>query len=264
MQIKPRKALGQHFLKDTSVADRIVRFVDARAYDRIIEIGPGTGALTIPLAKKWSDIHAFEVDQRSVEFLKRNCPDVTVYPFSILDADFLKLKYGVKGDLVVVGNLPYYLTSQILFRVIDQGLFFKQAVFMIQKEVAERLTAGPRTKEYGILSVQSQVFGKTEILFTVPPDVFYPPPKVVSAVISYRPGNDSFPASVDGLPVSLDSFKSVVRTAFQQRRKKLSNSLKLLFGNHFPDGFDADRRAEELKPDEFVSLAEWYARIREQ
>lgn len=133
---------------------------------------------------------------------------------------------------------------------------------MIQREVAARLTARPRTKEYGILSVQAQVFGRPEILFTVPPDVFYPPPKVVSAVISYRPGNDTFPASIDDLPVGLDSFKSVVRTAFQQRRKKLLNSLKSLFGSQFPDGFDAGRRAEELEPEEFVSLAAWFEQIK--
>ncbi len=258
MYLKPKKSLGQHFLKDRNIAGKIVNSVEAGENDRVVEIGPGTGALTVPLSQKFPDLHVFEVDSRSIEVIGQTCPGVVVHPVSFLDADLASLREGVSGNLVIVGNLPYYITSPILFRILDQGMLFSQAVFMIQKEVASRLVARPRTKEYGILSVQAQVLGRMKLLFSVSRHVFQPPPKVESAVISYRPGNESYPQSVGDLPVSLEQFKRVVRTAFQQRRKKLSNALKPLFGDEFPDRFDAGRRAEELEPGEFVELAAWF------
>jgi len=272
MHIKPKKSLGQHFLRDRNVIDRIVAAVETGKEQaapgkegRVIEIGPGTGALTGPLSGIFSDLHVFEVDERSVAFIARTWPEVTIHQQSFLDADLATLGDGAKGGSpFVVGNLPYFLTSPILFRVIDHGDLFSGAVFMIQKEVAERLVARPRSGEYGILSVQAQVLGRMELLFPVSRHVFYPPPKVESAVIFYRPGNDRFPRSVQDLPVRLETFKSVVRTAFQQRRKKLSNALKSLFGSDFPEGFDTGRRAEELDPDEFVRLAEWLEMKRER
>ncbi len=262
MYLKPKKSLGQHFLRDSNIARKIVNSVEAADDDRVVEIGPGTGALTVPLAEKFPDLHVFEVDPRSVEVIGGMCPGVVIHPISFLDADLGSLRQDITGNLVIVGNLPYYITSPILFRVLDQGMLFSQAVFMIQKEVADRLAARPRTKEYGILSVQAQVLGKIELLFPVSRQVFQPPPKVESAVISYRAGNERYPRSADDLPVTLDCFKRVVRTAFQQRRKKLSNALKPLFGGEFPDGFDAGRRAEELEPPEFVALAEWYEHVQ--
>lgn len=260
LPFKPKKSLGQHFLKDRNVAARIVGSIQAGDDDRVIEIGPGTGALTGLLTRKFHDLHVYEVDLRAIEVLEQTCPDVTVHPVSFLDANLDLLKQGAKGNLVLVGNLPYFLTSPILFRVLDHGTLFSQAVFMIQKEVADRLVARPRTKEYGILSVQAQVLGRTRLLFPVSRHVFQPPPKVESAVIAYWPGNDRYPHSAQDLPVSLAFFKKVVRMAFQQRRKKLSNALRSLSGGSFPDGFDAGRRAEELQPDEFVDLAEWLER----
>ncbi len=257
MCIKPKKSLGQHFLKDGNIIRRIVESLDAGSEHRVVEIGPGTGALTVPLAGKYPDLHVFEVDQRAVEVIAQRCPGVVIHPKSFLDADLAALSSEAGGRLFVIGNLPYFLTSPILFHIMDQGALFSQAVLMIQKEVAQRLVARPRTKEYGILSVQAQVLGRVELLFPVFRHVFHPPPKVESAVISYRPGNERFPGSADDLPVPLDRFKLVVRSAFQQRRKRLSNALKGLFGDTFPDGFDTSRRAEELKPEEFVRLAEW-------
>jgi 16S rRNA (adenine1518-N6/adenine1519-N6)-dimethyltransferase len=257
MSIRPKKSLGQHFLKDDNIVRKILDSLQAGREDRVVEIGPGTGALTMPLAGKYPDLHVYEVDERAIEVIGRRCPGVTIHPKSFLDADLAALRVGAGGGLYVIGNLPYFLTSPILFHIMDQGALFSQAVLMIQKEVAQRLVARPRTKEYGILSVQAQVMGRVELLFPVSRHVFHPPPKVESAVISYRPGNERFPGSVDDLPVSLDRFKMVVRTAFQQRRKRLSNALKGLFGDNFPDGFDASRRAEELAPEEFVRLAKW-------
>lgn len=259
MSIRPKKSLGQHFLKDDNIIRKIVDSLQAQREDRVVEIGPGTGALTVPLARRYPDLHVFEVDERAVEVIGRRCAGVTIHPKSFLDADPAALRADVTGGFYVIGNLPYFLTSPILFHILDQGALFTQAVLMIQNEVARRLVAGPRTKEYGILSVQAQVLGRVELLFPVSRHVFHPPPRVESAVISYRPGNKRFPASADDLPVPLDLFKSVVRTAFQQRRKRLSNALKGLFGTSFPDGFDASRRAEELAPEDFVKLSEWLA-----
>ncbi len=262
MYLKPQKSLGQHFLKDSNIARKIVNSLEAADGDRVVEIGPGTGALTVLLSQRFSDLHVFEVDPRSIEVIGRICPGVVIHPVSFLDAGLDFLSQNFSGKLVVVGNLPYFITSPILFRILDSGMLFSQAVFMIQKEVADRLTARPRTKEYGILSVQTQVLGNVEQLFSVSRHVFQPPPKVESAVITYRPGNAHFPRSSEDLPVSLDSFKMVVRTAFQQRRKKLSNALKSLLGDEFPNGFDAGRRAEELEPPEFVELAAWHEHLQ--
>lgn len=257
--MRPKKSLGQHFLTDQQIVNRILESLPASNNDRVIEVGPGTGALTRGLQSRFNDLHVFEVDERAVRLIQQTLPGVVVHAQSILEADFETLGKGTDGNLVIVGNLPYFLTSPILFRVMDQGMLFSQALFMIQKEVAQRLVACPRTKDYGILSVQAQVLGSPELLFGVSRHAFNPPPNVESAVISYRPGNVLYPGSIQDLPVSLEMFKKVVRTAFQQRRKKLSNALKPLFGSHFPEGFDAGRRAEELKPCEFVKLAEWLA-----
>lgn len=255
MTIRPKKSLGQHFLRDGGVVKRILDSLDAGRDDRVVEIGPGTGALTVSLTEKYPDLHAYEVDSRAADLIEETCPQVTVHRKSFLDADVSLMREGISGKLVIVGNLPYFLTSPILFHIIDQGDACAQGVFMIQKEVAQRLVARPRTREYGILSVQAQVLGRIALLFSVSRHAFHPPPNVESAVISWRPGNDRFPRSVADLPVSLATFKTVVRTAFQQRRKKLSNAMKPVFGSGFPDGFDGGRRAEELEPDEFVDLA---------
>lgn len=257
MHFKPKKSLGQHFLTDKRISDAIVNSLKATSVDRVIEVGPGTGALTMLLSERFADLHVFEVDSRAVEVIRKRCPGIAIYQRSFLEADIAELARSAQGNLYVIGNLPYYLTSPILFHIMDRGSMLEQAVFMIQKEVADRLVARPRSKDYGILSVQAQVFGRTEKLMPVSRGAFRPPPKVESAVVSYRPGNEHYPGSADDLPVSTGMFKRVVRMAFQQRRKKLSNALKELFGSEFPEGFDATRRAEELEPHEFVNLAEW-------
>ncbi|MBP3192593.1 16S rRNA (adenine(1518)-N(6)/adenine(1519)-N(6))-dimethyltransferase RsmA [Natronogracilivirga saccharolytica] len=254
---KPKKSLGQHFLADRNISGAIVNGLEALPEDRVIEIGPGTGALTQFLSEKFPDLHVFEVDSRAADIVRENYPGVTVHQRSFLESDLAGLAAETGGRLFVIGNLPYYLTSPILFHVMDCGSLVTQSVFMIQKEVADRIIARPRTRDYGILSVQAQVFGRTDRLMAVSRRAFRPPPKVESTVISYRPGNEDYPGSVADLPVSAAMFKRVVRTAFQQRRKKLSNALKELTGGMFPEGFDAGRRAEELEPREFVALAAW-------
>lgn len=263
--IAAKKSLGQHFLVDGNIIRKIVGSLAPHPGDTVIEIGPGTGALTGSLHKLHPDMIAVEVDPRAIEVLKKDIPGLNILHKDVLDVDwagFGNQESGI-GDreetnrqpttdnrkLSVIGNLPYYITSPILFHVLDHRDYFREAVFMMQKEVAERLVAKTRTKDYGILSVQTQLLCRVELLFLVPPTVFVPPPKVDSAVVKLH---------FDGPPpdVELGYMKKVVRMAFNQRRKKLSNAIReLLTEENRPRvAHWLDKRAEELTPGEFVEL----------
>ena len=248
MSFKTKKSLGQHFLVDGNIISKIVDSVCACDGDRVIEIGPGTGALTKWLVKRHADVHAIEVDERAIEVLKRDIPDLEVHHQDILKTD-LSLLVKQDGETVIVGNLPYYITSPILFAVLAQRHLFKEAIFMMQKEVAQRLVASPSTKDYGILSVQTQLMSSPKLLFDVSPNSFNPPPKVMSAVVRLTFDRPS-------LPCTDKMLKTVVRTAFNQRRKKLSNSLKPVLGDVLPEGFDFSKRAENWEPVIYAELAE--------
>lgn len=248
MSFKTKKSLGQHFLTDGNIIAKILDSVRAKEGDRVIEIGPGTGALTKWLVKRHKDVHAVEVDDRAIEVLKRELPELVIHHQDILKTDLTSLMKE-DGETIIVGNLPYYITSPILFAVLEQRHLFKEAIFMMQKEVAMRLVANTSTKDYGILSVQTQLMSTPELLFDVSPNCFNPPPKVMSSVVRLtfdRPD----------LPCTDKMLKSVVRTAFNQRRKKLSNSLKPVLGDEMPEGFDYDLRAENWEPDKYAKLAE--------
>lgn len=248
MSFKTKKSLGQHFLTDNNIIAKILKAVKAEPGDRVIEIGPGTGALTKWLVQSYDDVHAIEVDQRAVEVLKQELPSLTVH-----EKDVLKVKWedliSSTGKTIVIGNLPYYITSPILFSLLESRQFFSEAILMMQKEVAERLVASTSTKAYGILSVQTQLMSSPELLFDVSPNSFSPPPKVMSSVIRLKFDRPEMNCSDKML-------KSVVRTAFNQRRKKLSNSLKPVLGDLRPDGFNFDERAEDWSPDRYADLAE--------
>lgn len=248
MQIKPKKSLGQHFLKDENILSKIASSVLAGKEDRIIEIGPGEGALTNHLLKHSDDVTVVEIDQRAVELLEHKFPGLDIVQKDILKADWETLKTENKRHFIC-GNIPYYITSPILFKVMDSGNWYKRAVFLMQKEVAERLVASPGSKTYGILSVQAQIFGKTELLFTVSRHAFFPKPNVESAVISFEP-------YAQNLPVDIANFKQVVRMAFNQRRKKLSNSLSPLLAGREIESIDLNLRPEQLEPKDFVTLTE--------
>jgi len=244
--IKPKKSLGQHFITDPNMIEKIANTVQAGKGDRIIEIGPGTGMLTERLLKRFDDLHAVEVDRRAVEYLEKKFPSLHIYHRDVLEIEWEQLSIG-KSKTHVIGNLPYYITSQILFELLSVRSLLSDAVLMMQKEVAERLTAEPRNKQYGILSVQTQLMCSPEILFEVSRHVFSPPPKVESAVIKLMFDKGSLACRDENL-------KKVVRTAFNQRRKKLSNALKPLLGKNLPGGFDFDRRAEAWPPAEYEKL----------
>jgi 16S rRNA (adenine1518-N6/adenine1519-N6)-dimethyltransferase len=255
--ITPKKRLGQNFLSDPNTARKIVAALRVPEGAAVVEIGPGTGALTGALLARYPDLVAVEVDELAVAYLRQKHPALDVRHADVLDVDWGVLAVEKGGPLYVVGNLPYYITSQILFALLDARAAVREAVVMMQLEVAERLVALPRTKAYGILSVQVQLFTRPELLFRVSPNVFFPKPDVTSAVVRlvFREG-DEITAGVD--PSLL---REVVRTAFNQRRKTLRNSLGALTrdrGVALPEAW-ASRRAEELEPAAFVALTRYLA-----
>jgi 16S rRNA (adenine1518-N6/adenine1519-N6)-dimethyltransferase len=247
MSIRPKKSLGQHFLTDQNIINKIADSIPAKPGHRVIEIGPGTGALTEALLERFDDVHAVELDQRAIEVLEDKYPKLPVHHQNVLEVDWRKLSIG-KEQTHVVGNLPYYITSQILFSLLEARPLFADATLMMQKEVAERLVAAISTKDYGILSVQTQLMSSPEILFPVSRHCFNPPPNVESAMVRLNFDKEKLRCSDAHL-------KTVVRTAFNQRRKKLSNSLKpVVDKKHQPEGFDFDKRAEAWTPDIYEKL----------
>ena len=218
--VKPKKHLGQHFLKDISVAVETVDLVKEDSFDLIIEVGPGQGVLTKELYKKYKDrLLLIEKDYRCMPLLKAKFPDA-----QILNVDFLKIEWDeiIGENILVIGNYPYNISSQIIFKSLEARNRVKAIVGMFQKELAERLASEPGSKKYGVISVFLQAFYKVEMQFDIAPDKFAPPPKVWSSVIKAI-RNDRVRLGCDET-----SFRKVVKQSFQQRRKKLSNALKSL------------------------------------
>ncbi len=256
MSILPRRSLGQHFLRDPNVARKIVAALQAPEGAHVVEIGPGEGALTDFLQDRFATFTAVEIDRRAAAFLRDARPEIDVRQMDVLDVDWRALAREKAAPVCVVGNLPYNITSPILFNLLDARDVVQEIVVTMQREVAERLVAVPRTKAYGILSVLCQALAHPEILFRVSPHVFYPRPAVTSAVVRLTfSGKEEAPEGVD-----MAFFRSVVRTAFNRRRKTLRNGLerwtKGATAIALPEGMDA-RRPEELTPEEFVALARY-------
>ena len=247
-QVRAKKFLGQHFLKDLSVAQRIA---DTIAEGRVLEIGPGMGVLTQYLLKNPNlQTTAIEIDRESVAYLKEWYPEL-----HLIEGDFLKLDLSViypDGEFCVIGNYPYNISSQIFFKVLDHKDRIPICSGMIQKEVAERIASKPGKKAYGILSVLLQAYYDIKYLFTVDEHVFNPPPKVKSAVIRMTRNNRQ------GLGCDETLFKNVVKTAFNQRRKQMRNSLMGLVGkdNSILNDPIFTKRPEQLSVDEFISLTQ--------
>lgn len=248
--VKPKKFLGQHFLKDLKVAQAIADTVDACPTLPILEVGPGMGVLTQFLLPKGRELKVVEVDFESVAYLREAYPALEE---GIIEDDFLKMHldrlFG-GHPFVLTGNYPYNISSQIFFKMLDNKELIPCCTGMIQKEVAERIAAAPCSKTYGILSVLIQAWYDVEYLFTVSEHVFNPPPKVKSAVIRMM-RNDT-----RELGCNEQLFKQVVKTTFNQRRKTLRNSIKPLLGKDCPLTEDAlfNRRPEQLSVQEFVDL----------
>lgn len=245
-QVRAKKFLGQHFLKDLSVAQRIAETITA---GRVLEIGPGMGVLTQYLLKNPNlQTTAIEIDRESVAYLKEWYPEL-----HLIEGDFLKLDLNIiypDGDFCVIGNYPYNISSQIFFKVLDHKDRIPVCSGMIQKEVAERIASKPGKKAYGILSVLLQAYYDIEYLFTVDEHVFNPPPKVKSAVVRLTRNNRQ------QLDCDEVLFKTVVKTAFNQRRKQMRNSLMGIVGKENPLLSDPifTKRPEQLSVEEFISL----------
>lgn len=248
--VKPKKNLGQHFLKNETVAQQIV---DALISDnqQVIEIGPGMGVLTkYLLQKNYDNFKVVEIDNESVEYLIQHYPTLQN---NILACDFLALKLEdhLKGNFSVIGNFPYNISSQILFKILDYKEVATEVVGMFQKEVAERVASQPGHKQYGILSVLLQAYYDIEYLFTVDEQQFLPPPKVKSAVIRLRRNFDK------KLHCPEDLFKKVIKAGFNQRRKTLRNSLsQFTFDEAFRQNEIFTKRPEQLSVADFELICE--------
>ncbi len=251
--VKPKKHLGQHFLADRNIAGKIAGSLQHSG--NVLEIGPGKGMLTGFLYERYKqDLAVVEIDIESVEYLKSH---KILSAENIIEGDFLKMSDGdlPEGDFALIGNLPYNIGSPVFFRLLELRDRIPEAVFMIQKEVAERICAPHGSKTYGILSVLLQAFYKTTYLFTVGEKVFIPPPKVKSAVIRLERKSNF---SIDCDP---KLFFRVVKTAFNQRRKTLTNSLKSISGEKkLPEKF-AGLRAERLSFGNFIELTKYLDKI---
>ena len=261
--VRPKKFLGQHFLKDLPTAQAIADTVDAAPGLPILEVGPGMGVLTQYLLKKGRELKVVEIDFESVAYLLKTFPELGD---GLLEEDFLQMQldrtFGGR-EFVLTGNYPYNISSQIFFKMLEYRHLIPVCTGMIQKEVAERLAAAPGSKVYGILSVLIQLWYDVEYLFTVEPGVFNPPPKVKSAVVRLTRNGRTNCGCDERL------LRRVVKTSFNQRRKMMRGSLKPLFaalnaeraGGSQPEGVadflarpEMTRRPEQLSVEEFIEL----------
>ena len=247
--MRPKKHLGQHFLKDLNIAQKIADgLVGHGDYQQVLEIGPGTGVMTQFLTDKSFDLWLIDVDGESIEYLNKHFPTLKG---KVIHGDFLKENMSslFKEPYAVIGNFPYNISSQIFFKILEERNRVPEVVCMIQKEVADRLASPPGNKQYGILSVLLQAWYDIEYLFTVPPGVFNPPPKVNSGVIRLKRNE------ITELGCNEALFQRVVKAGFQMRRKTLRNALKPI---NLPADLASDpifnKRAESLSVEEFIDL----------
>ncbi|MGC9373851.1 MAG: 16S rRNA (adenine(1518)-N(6)/adenine(1519)-N(6))-dimethyltransferase RsmA [Bacteroidales bacterium] len=246
--VRPKKYLGQHFLKDKNIATKIVKAIGRCDSSTVLEIGPGTGILTRQLINNSDiDFYAIEIDMESYDFLKAAYPSIAD---KLIYKDFLKISLTdfFHQPITIIGNFPYNISSQIFFKVLEHRNLVTDVVCMIQKEVADRIRSNHGNKTYGILSVLLQAFYDIHYLFTVGPKVFDPPPKVNSAVIHLKRNSRKTLNCDEAL------FFRIVKTGFNQRRKILRNSLKTILVNLQIDHEILTKRPEQLDVDDFVLL----------
>jgi len=245
-----KKYLGQHFLNDENIARKIVDSLSLSGYSNVMEIGPGTGVLTKYLLNLKLDLKLVEIDSESVVFLKTK---LGIDPSIILESDFLKLKLDdvFINKFAIIGNFPYNISTQIIFKALEYKNLVPELIGMFQREVAERICEKKGSKKYGILSVLTQAYYETDYLFSVPPSVFTPPPKVTSAVIRL--------VRKEQVDINYNEklFFKVVKLSFQQRRKTLRNSLKTFnLSDSLREDAIFDLRPEQLSVEDFISLTD--------
>lgn len=250
---RARKRFGQNFLTDPGIIQRIVRSIAPAESDLLVEIGPGQAALTLPLLERNPALTVVELDRdlaARLERLKQDYPRLTIVTGDALRFDFAQLARG-EASLRIVGNLPYNISTPLIFHLLKSAPLIRDMHFMLQKEVVERMAAGAGSKDYGRLSVMVQYLCQVEPLFGVPPECFQPRPKVDSAIVRLRPHHE--------LPLKADDFElfqRLVNSAFQQRRKTLRNSLRNLIAAEDVESLDVDlsRRPESMTLADFVTL----------
>lgn len=247
----PRKRFGQNFLQDGSIIHRLVKTINPAADDIMVEIGPGQGALTAPLLERLNRLHAVELDRDLVPLLNTR---FSAKGLEVHEADALKFNFSclmLDKPLRVVGNLPYNISTPLLFHLITYQEKIRDMHFMLQLEVVDRLSAQPGNKNYGRLSVITQYYCQVDKLFHVPPEAFNPPPKVISAIVRLVPRKFPFQAEDTGL------FERIVKVSFAQRRKTLRNNLKQILTSEELDSLQQDLglRPEQLSVGDFVALA---------
>jgi len=258
---KPKQSLSQNFLADPNYVFKMVKSVqdNSPGGKRVLELGPGTGALTTRLAKRYPDMFAVELDQRAMRVLAQNVPGVTVVRSDVLFVNYTKLAEIRGGPLTIVGNLPYHVTSQILFTLLDHHASVKDVAVTMQKEVAERICARPGNRKYGIPSVAFQLYTDPKILFDIPPTAFFPRPNVISSYVQFN-----FEEALERrreLNVDPRDLRNLTATAFRQRRKQMRNSLAKLLScsttliSELPPDY-AKLRPEQIEPWEFVHLTQ--------
>lgn len=250
--VSPKKFLGQHFLTDENISKKIVTALSINEFDKIVEIGPGKGALTKYLFEFSDKLILIEYDVESVKFIKSLYKK---YNPNIIKQDFLKFNLrdvlSLNNKNLIIGNFPYNISSQIIFKVLDNYLLVDDLIGMFQKEVAERIISKPNSKEYGIISVKTQLLYNVKILFDVSPNVFFPKPKVNSSVISMSRKKNI------NINFDIKLFDRLVKLSFQQRRKKIKNSLKKLdLKESILEDSIFDSRPEQLSVNEFIRLTQ--------
>lgn len=252
--IRPLKKFGQNYLKDQNILNKIADVISPQQNDNIVEIGPGTGALTEKLVKSQCRLTSVEIDNRVIDDLKNEFPDVNIIENDFLKTDLQPLLRNSEDKLRIVGNIPYNLTSPILFKMIANNSIILDSVLMVQLEVAKRMTAKPGIKDYGILAVLLSYFAMVKLVFKVSPNVFYPKPKVESAVVHIKFNKLTHTKKFQ------DTFIAVVKASFGNRRKMLKNSLSnsIFAGINFSESeIDLSQRAEQLSVDDFLLLTEF-------
>jgi len=247
MSHQPRKRFGQNFLIDDQIVERIVATISPKKNDNIVEIGPGMGALTFPLLEHLDHLSVIEIDRDLISLLELNKQEkLTIY-----EADALKFDYGqISNNLRIVGNLPYNISSPLLFHLLSSKNQIIDMTFMLQKEVADRIIARHGNKAYGRLSVMMQTFFEVELMFTVPKESFNPKPKIESSIIYLK-------TRINPLTENTELLEKIVRVSFSQRRKTLKNCLKSVLSQEQTE-IDLSQRAEMLSIENFITLMKDY------
>ena len=249
-KIYPKKSLGQHYLTDEKISRSIADSFKIEQEDHVIEIGPGQGAITGFILEKTANLSVIEIDKNNCEILEAKFPNLHIINEDILNYGFDTNGKITEKKLRIIGNIPYNITTEIIFRLIDHRKSILDAQLMIQEEVALRLAGKPNSKEYGIPSVFIQVFSEPELRFKVSSSSFYPKPKVDSRIIYF-----DFTKNIESKIKDIEFFRKFVKSAFGQRRKTMRNSLKKLELDLGKVDFDYSRRAESLGVDEFIELS---------